>query len=59
VKEAIREFVLGLGADDVGFAAVKDYISPLSPPISTVMPEAKSLIRACLTTLRPLSSGPI
>jgi epoxyqueuosine reductase QueG len=44
VKEAIREFVLGLGADDVGFAAVKDYISPLSPPISTVMPKAKALI---------------
>lgn len=44
MKEEIREFVLGLGVDDVGFATVDDYKSPLSPPLADSLSEGKSLI---------------
>jgi epoxyqueuosine reductase QueG len=44
MKEKIREFVLGMGADDVGIAAVKDYKSPRSPGLQGIFPGAKSLV---------------
>ena len=44
MKESIREFALGLGVDDVGFAAVADYNSPRSPRIETISPDIKSII---------------
>lgn len=43
-KERIKDFVLGLGVDDVGMAAVSNYNSPRSPKIETIFPEAKSII---------------
>lgn len=43
-KKSIREFVLGLGADDVGFANIADYSSPQSPAIESIMPTARSMI---------------
>lgn len=44
MKETIRDFALGLGADDVGFAAVSDYNSPLTPALETIFPQVKALI---------------
>lgn len=44
MKERIRDYVMGLGADDVGFARVEDYQSPASPPIESLLPGALSLI---------------
>src|SRR4030042_3854314 len=44
MKEKIKEFILSLGADDVGIASVKDYKSPRSPDLQTIFPGAKSLV---------------
>ncbi len=44
MKKKIREFVLGMGVDDVGFAAVADYNSPRSPKVETIFPGAKSIV---------------
>lgn len=44
MKESIRGFILGLGVDDVGFAAVDDYRSPQSPAIESLFPGARSMI---------------
>jgi epoxyqueuosine reductase len=44
MKEVIRQFALGLGVDDVGFAAVSDYNSPRSPKIETICPGAQTII---------------
>lgn len=44
IKESIRDFVLGLGVDDVGIAAVYNYNSPRSPEIASIFPEAKTII---------------
>src|SRR5512136_2601816 len=44
MKDKIKDFVLGLGVDDVGFAAVTDYKSPRSPDLQTIFPGAKSLV---------------
>lgn len=43
-RERIKDFVLGLGADDVGIAAVSNYNSPRSPKIATIFPGTKSII---------------
>lgn len=43
-KDRIREFVLGMGVEDVGFASVKDYNSPNSPLVESFFPEIKSFI---------------
>lgn len=43
-KEQIREYALGLGVDDVGFAAAADYRSPRSPKLPTLLPDARSLV---------------
>lgn len=37
-KEQIRQYALGVGADVVGFAAIADYQSPLSPAPQVIMP---------------------
>lgn len=44
LKESIRKFVLGLGVEDVGFAAVRDYRSPKSPAIESLFPGATSMV---------------
>jgi hypothetical protein len=44
MKEKIKEFVLEMGVDDVGIAAVKDYKSPRSPDLLSIFPEAKSFV---------------
>jgi epoxyqueuosine reductase QueG len=44
IKEVIRNFVLGLDVDDVGFAAVDDYKSPRTPSIESLFPGARSMI---------------
>lgn len=44
MKERIKEFVLGLGVDDVGIGAVSNYTSPRSTPMELIFPEAKSMI---------------
>ena len=44
MKEQIRSFILEMGVDDAGFAAIADYNSPLSPPLTGIFPGAKSLV---------------
>lgn len=44
MKERIREYILGLGVDDVGFANVEDYHSPKSYPLETFLPGARTII---------------
>jgi epoxyqueuosine reductase QueG len=44
MKGKIKEFVLDLGVEDVGFGAVSDYNSPLSPSVDSIFPKAKSLV---------------
>lgn len=53
MKEAIREFVLEMGADDVGFGSASAYRSAASPPLETVFPRARSFI---VIAYRELSS---
>jgi epoxyqueuosine reductase QueG len=53
MKEELRSFALGLGVDDVGFAAVGDYRSPASPPIEALFPGARSIV---VLAFRELSS---
>jgi len=53
VKDKIREYVLEMGVDDVGFAAVSDYHSPRSPKIQSIFPEARSMV---VMAYRELSS---
>lgn len=48
MKNKIRDYVLSLGVDDVGFASVKDYNSPRTPDIKTIFPEVKSLVVVAL-----------
>lgn len=43
MKEKLRDYVLGLGVDDVGVAAAKDYRSPASPPLESLFPGVRSL----------------
>lgn len=44
MKEQIKEFVMQMGVDDVGFASVANYYSPNSPNIKTIFPEVKSIV---------------
>lgn len=44
IKEKIRNYILDLGVDDAGFAAVDDYHSPKSFAIEKFLPEAKTII---------------
>jgi epoxyqueuosine reductase QueG len=43
-KQAVKEFALGLGVDDVGIASAADYRSPRSPELSSIFPGAGSLV---------------
>ncbi len=43
-KKKIRQYILDLGADDVGFANVNNYSSPRSPKIESIFPQARSMI---------------
>lgn len=43
-KDKIRQFVIALGVDDVGFANVMDYSSPRSPEIRSLFPTAQSMV---------------
>lgn len=44
MKQIIREYILNLKVDDVGFASIADYESPRSPKIEGFFPGAKSII---------------
>jgi len=44
MEKRIKEFVLGMGVDDVGIASVKDYKSPKSPDLESIFPGAKSFV---------------
>jgi len=44
IKSKVKEHLLNLGVDDIGFANVADYSSPKSPPIQTLFPQAKSMV---------------
>ena len=44
MKDKIRDFAISLGIDDIGFADVEDYHSPISTPIHEIFPNAKSII---------------
>ena len=44
MKERIRDYVLNLGIEDVGFAAAHDYQSAYSPPLESLFPGAKSMV---------------
>ena len=44
MKDRFRRFLLELGVDDVGFAAVSAYHSPASPRIDSLFPGVHSLI---------------
>jgi epoxyqueuosine reductase QueG len=44
MDKEIRNYILDLGVDDVGFASVEDYDSPKSYEITKLLPEAKSII---------------
>lgn len=44
MKDEIRGYIKSLEVEDVGFASVKDYISPNSPKIESFFPKAKSII---------------
>ncbi len=43
-KEQIRQYAMDVGADVVGFAAIADYHSPLSPAPQKIMPGVQSLV---------------
>lgn len=53
MEKEIREFILNLGVDDVGFASAVDYTSPTSYEITKFLPDAKSII---VLAFRVLSS---
>jgi epoxyqueuosine reductase QueG len=53
MEENIKEYILNLGVDDVGFASVVDYKSPKSYEIRKFLPDAKSII---VLAFRVLSS---
>jgi epoxyqueuosine reductase QueG len=56
MKEKIKKYALGLGVDDLGFAAIADYKSPQSPKIETIFPEAKSIVVACVKEMSHVES---
>lgn len=44
MKEAIKQFGLNLGVEGVGVANARDYDSPRSKPLESLLPGAKSLV---------------
>ncbi len=53
MEQAIRDFILDLGVDDVGFARAGDYNSPKSDPVAKFLPDAKAIV---VLAFRALSS---
>jgi len=49
MEKEIREFILSLGVDDVGFASVVDYNSPKLYEITKFLPDAKSIIHEIMS----------
>jgi epoxyqueuosine reductase len=43
-EQEIRDFILNLGVDDVGFADIREYNSPKSDDVTTFLKEGKSII---------------
>ena len=43
-KKYIRQYAMDIGADVVGFAAIVDYNSPLSPAPQEILPDVQSLV---------------
>lgn len=44
MEKEIKDYILDLGVDDVGFAGIEDYQSPKSYEITKLLPGAKSII---------------
>ena len=44
IKEKIKNYAVNLGADDIGFASIRNYRSPNSIPIKELFPEARTII---------------
>jgi len=44
MRKEIKEFVAGLGVDDVGIASADNYDSPRSPELQSVFPRVRSLV---------------
>lgn len=57
MRYRIRDFVLGLGVDDVGVATVSDYHSPRSPALESIMPGVRSLVVLAFRELSNCRSG--
>lgn len=53
MKEKIKNFTKDLGVEYVGFGPVSEYKSPLSPPVESIFPGAKTLV---VLTFRELSN---
>ena len=51
-KEEIRKIAMELGADQVQFLALKDYVSPLSPNPRRYLPKVQSFVVIALRCLR-------
>ena len=43
-KEDIRQYVMNLGADVVGFTTIADYCSPLSPEPQKILSDVQSMV---------------
>ena len=56
MEEEIRDFILGLGADDVGFARCSDYDSPRSYEIGRFLADAASIIVVAFQVLSSCES---
>lgn len=53
MDKEIRNYILELGVDDVGFACAKDYHSPKSYEVTRFLPDAESII---VLAFKPLTS---
>lgn len=56
MKQRIKEYALGLGLDDVGFASVAGYHSPQGPEIETLFPGARSIVVGCVREMSHVES---
>jgi epoxyqueuosine reductase QueG len=57
MEEQIKEYILGLGVDDVGFAAIQEYQSPKSYEISKFLSNANSIIVLAFKVLSSCESS--
>ena len=53
MEKQIRDYIVNMGVDDIGFASVQDYKSPKSYEITKFLPDAKSII---VLAFKPLTS---